>query len=82
MIPTQSATAIPSQAGQKLRAPDAARFLGLAPATLAKLRCIGGGPVFAKFGRAVVYDRTDLDAWCAQKGKQRSTADTPVSPRI
>lgn len=75
---TQMPSQLPVQARAKLRAPDAARFLGLAPATLAKLRCVGGGPVFAKFGRAVVYDRTDLEAWCDGKGKQRSTADVAV----
>lgn len=31
--------------------------------TLAKLACIGGGPVFHKMGRAVLYRATDLDAW-------------------
>ena len=46
-----------------LRAPDAAKYLGLAESTLAKLRMGRDGPAFHKLGRAVVYDRTDLDAW-------------------
>jgi hypothetical protein len=33
----------------------AAKFTGLAVATLAKLRCIGGGPAYLKLGRKVVY---------------------------
>lgn len=31
--------------------------------TLAKLATIGGGPVFHRFGRIVVYKSADLDAW-------------------
>jgi len=47
----------------KIRAPDAAKYLGLAESTLAKLRMGRNGPAFHKLGRAVVYDRYDLDAW-------------------
>jgi hypothetical protein len=48
----------------KMRATEAAIYLRMAPSTLAKLRCYGGGPRFAKAGpRLVVYDRSDLDAW-------------------
>ncbi len=50
----------------KLRAPEAASYLRIAVSTLAKLRCYGGGPRFAKAGpRLVIYDRADLDAWLA-----------------
>jgi len=35
--------------------------------TLAKLAVNGGGPVFRKFGRAVLYLRHDLDAWAVEK---------------
>ncbi len=48
-----------------LRAPDAAKYLGLAESTLAKLRMGRDGPAFHKLGRAVAYDHTDLDAWLA-----------------
>jgi hypothetical protein len=41
----------------------AAALTGLAVATLAKLRCIGGGPEYLKLGRKVVYRRTDLANW-------------------
>ena len=37
--------------------------LPCAPATLAKLATIGGGPSFRKFGRNVVYMPGELDAW-------------------
>jgi hypothetical protein len=41
----------------------AADFTGLAIATLAKLRCIGGGPAYLKLGRRVIYRRGDLADW-------------------
>ncbi len=47
----------------KLRPPEAARYLGIAESTLAKRRMGRDGPAFHKLGRAVVYDRADLDAW-------------------
>jgi len=51
-----------------MRAPEAAGYLRMAESTLAKLRCYGGGPRFAKAGpRLVIYDRADLDAWLADR---------------
>ena len=52
----------------------AAREVGLSPRTLEKMRCYGGGPVFEKLGRRVVYDLADLHAW-RQRNKRRSTSD-------
>ena len=47
-----------------LRNPAAARYLGIAPATLAKMRSRGEGPAFLRLGaRLVGYDRGDLDQW-------------------
>lgn len=45
----------------------AARRLNLAESTLEKLRVTGGGPVFCKLDRRVVYRVTDLDAWVASR---------------
>jgi hypothetical protein len=42
---------------------EAAMFLRLSPRTLEKHRVIGGGPRFRKFGRRVMYARSDLEAW-------------------
>ena len=42
---------------------EAAAFLRLSPRTLEKLRVIGGGPRFRKFGRRVMYALADLEAW-------------------
>lgn len=47
----------------RFRTAEAASYCGLSPRTLEKLRLTGDGPPFLKLGRAVVYDRADLDAW-------------------
>ncbi len=50
-----------------IRTKAAAAYLGISKSTLDKLRCFGGGPVFAKLGRAVIYNTDDLDAWLAER---------------
>lgn len=57
-----------------MRTPQAAAYLGIAPATLAKWRVLGGGPRYHKLGRAVVYDPGELASW-AQERARNSTAD-------
>lgn len=59
----------------------AARRLGLARATLAKLRVIGGGPPFMKLGAKVLYAEADLDAWQSAQRRYRSTSDQPPEGR-
>jgi len=48
-----------------------------APATLAKLACLGGGPTFESFGRRPLYREADLIAWAQARttGQRRSTGD-------
>ncbi len=41
----------------------AALSLGVTPKFLQALRQRGGGPVFAKLGRRVVYAKHELDRW-------------------
>jgi len=57
-----------------LTADEAAKVLGLAPSTLAKLRLSGNGPVYCKLGRRVIYRREDLDAWLESR-VARNTSD-------
>jgi hypothetical protein len=57
-----------------LTAGQAAKVLGLAPSTLAKLRLSGNGPVYCKLGRRVVYRREDLAAWLESR-VARNTSD-------
>ena len=63
-----------TETSRYLRTTGAAEYIGLTKSTLEKLRLTGGGPVFSKLGRTVVYDRTDLDAWVASRRRQ-STSD-------
>lgn len=42
---------------------EAAEFLRLSPRTLEKQRVMGGGPPFRKFGRRVLYSRSELQLW-------------------
>ena len=53
-------------------ADEAAKMLGLAASTLAKLRLNGNGPTYCKLGRRVVYRRGDLEQWL----QSRTTRDT------
>jgi hypothetical protein len=48
-----------------------------ASATLAKLACLGGGPVFRSFGRKPLYSAADLLVWAEARttGPRRSTSE-------
>ena len=68
---------------RRLDRKEAAQFLTAhgyrtAPATLAKLACIGGGPGFQSFGRRPLYREADLLAWAQGRttGVRRSTSDS------
>ncbi|MGE0701711.1 MAG: helix-turn-helix transcriptional regulator [Hyphomicrobiaceae bacterium] len=58
-----------------LRTEDAADYCGSSASTFEKLRLSGGGPIYSKIGRRVVYRIEDLDAWLASR-RRRSTSDT------
>lgn len=58
----------------RLNVDGAATYTGLSVSTLNKLRVFGGGPLFLKLGRRVIYDVADLDAWLAAR-RRRSTSD-------
>ena len=45
------------------RVQGAADYCGLSKSYLDKLRITGGGPVFFRLGRAIVYNDRDLDEW-------------------
>ncbi len=49
-------------------------------ATLEKLRCVGGGPVFCKFGgRSVLYAREELDRWARARLSPSFTSTAAVA---
>lgn len=59
-----------------LTACEAAKMLGLATSTLAKLRLNGNGPTYCKLGRRVVYRRADLERWLdSHTARDTSDAD-------
>ena len=67
---------------RRLSRKEAADFLTnlgykTAPATLAKLASIGGGPVFESFGRKPLYKPADLLNWAQARssGPRQSTSD-------
>ena len=62
------------QEGAMLRTQKAAEFLGVASATLCKWRVFGGGPLYKKLGRVVVYDPSDLRAWLALRSRGSTSA--------
>ena len=69
-------SAQPTDAGTKsnLSVTAAAERLGVSAAFLNKLRSAGGGPVFIRLGRRIVYSVADLDDWQNQN-RRRSTSD-------
>jgi predicted DNA-binding transcriptional regulator AlpA len=62
---------------RSVRTPEAAKLLGVAPATLEKWRYERpDGPPYRKLGAVVVYDLAELEAWAAQHtvaGPQRDS---------
>lgn len=61
---TPALTAVPTATSARyLTNSEAADYLRLSPRTLEKLRVLGGGPRFRKFGRRVLYAAGDLEAW-------------------
>jgi hypothetical protein len=58
---------------QYLTNDEAAGFLKLSPRTLEKLRVVGTGPRFRKFGRRVVYDVADLIRWSNERVFERTS---------
>jgi hypothetical protein len=54
--------------------PQAAGILQMSERTLEKWRVIGGGPVYRKFGRKVLYAHSDLLAWI-ESARKNSTSE-------
>lgn len=59
---------------RRLNTPQAAQYLGLAPATLEKDRVNGLLAIpYLKLGRRVVYDIEDLEAWVARHRRMHTS---------
>ena len=62
-----------------MRTPEAAHYLGISESTLNKTRLTGDGPPFIKVTpRAVVYRKTDLDAFLESRVRH-STSSGPMA---
>ncbi|RHZ98885.1 hypothetical protein D1114_01830 [Cereibacter sphaeroides] len=67
----------------RLRRFEASQYLELAhgiilaPASLARLACHGGGPAFQKSGATPLYPVVELDRWAAERlgNLRRSTSE-------
>jgi hypothetical protein len=77
-----------TELGKRLDTRQASAFLTAsgytaAPATLNKLRCIGGGPAFEKFGRRPLYSETSLLEWVQSRTTHplRSTSNIKNTAR-
>ena len=64
-----------------MRPDAAAAYTGLSVQRLAKYRLFGGGPIFCKAGRSILYRRDDLDAWLASLSRT-STSDNGPKSRV
>jgi hypothetical protein len=53
---------------------EAAAFLRVSERSLERWRVEGQGPLFRRFGRRVVYARSDLLAWADQRVFQSTAA--------
>jgi len=73
-MPEQIAEKRESNADRMLRTHEAATYCGSSASTFEKLRLTGGGPVYSKIGRRVVYRLADLDAWLDAR-RRTSTSD-------
>lgn len=72
-----------SYPGGLLSAKQAASYLSLSTATLAKLRCLGGSPVFLRLGSKIAYERKALDEWlAARRAHSTSDADQRLPRRL
>jgi hypothetical protein len=60
-----------------MRPPAAAIYTGLTEQRLARLRHEGGGPVFTRAGRSILYRVEDLDAWL-NANRRTSTSARPA----
>lgn len=55
----------------------AAARVGLAPQTLNKLRCVGGGPPYYKHARKVVYLVREVDEWLRARSRTSTAGTAP-----
>ena len=73
---------IKPESDPKLRTPKAAAYIGCSPRTLEKFRQTGGGPVYLKVGRSVLYLKSDLDLYLEQCRRASTSDPGPESANL
>lgn len=74
------ATAVPDP-DKLLSEVEVAELTGLGCKTLQRKRIEGGGPVFVRLGRRVMYRRADVQAWIAANTFASTSAETVAAQR-
>jgi len=59
--------------GRKLNVAEFAHWSGLSISTANKMRLRGTGPRYLKFGRRVLYDLRDVEAWAATRVRNHTS---------
>jgi len=59
-----------------LNTKEVAAYVRLGRQTIEHMRLTGNGPPFTKFGRAVRYRRSDIDAWIESRLQTSTSAST------
>jgi len=67
-------SAIASDARTFLNVPEAAALLRVSEITLSRWRAVGCGPAYRKFGKRVLYARSDVLAWADGQRCQSTSA--------
>jgi predicted DNA-binding transcriptional regulator AlpA len=57
---------------------ESAMFLRISERTLERWRIEGQGPRFRRFGRRIVYAKTDLETWADDRCYQSTSATEPL----
>ena len=60
---------------------EAAAYLRVSKSYLDKRRVYGGGPKFLRFGKRILYRKSDLDAWAAERCFRANTSLRPKQVR-
>lgn len=56
--------------------------LPMSKATLQKLACVGGGPVYAIFGNRALYKQSELETWAMSRIGPSGTSTTEIEAKL
>jgi len=70
---------VQQQTEEFLTSKQAAAYLRVSKSYLDKLRVYGGGPRFLRFGRKILYRRSELNLWAEERCFGSTSEYTPSS---